>query len=169
MLAIVVFALIWLAVQNFGGILAGGATDPNSGLLVILLALLYWPLTGTGHASGRDSRRPSPPRGSDAVAMSSPLVAVLPLRRADAGGGGLLRRRCSSFGADPSARGPDVEISHAFMGVAMAGMFVGEWAFGRSAVWEIIFALLMIWFVVAASSRSSASGSTFPTRSSTRS
>jgi len=43
-LAIVAFALIWVAVQNFGGILAGGATDPNSGLLVILLALVYWPL-----------------------------------------------------------------------------------------------------------------------------
>jgi hypothetical protein len=42
-LAIVVFALIWVAVQNFGGILAGGATDPDSGLLVILLALIYWP------------------------------------------------------------------------------------------------------------------------------
>lgn len=45
--------------------------------------------------------------------------------------------------------GRDVEISHTFMGVAMAGMFVGDWSFGRSAVWEIIFSLLMIWFVVA--------------------
>jgi hypothetical protein len=36
--------VIWVAVQNFGGILAGGATDPNSGPLVILLALTYWPL-----------------------------------------------------------------------------------------------------------------------------
>jgi len=44
-LAIAVFAVIWIAVQNLGGILAGGATDPNSGLLVIVLALLYWPLT----------------------------------------------------------------------------------------------------------------------------
>ncbi len=43
--AAVVFAVIWVAVQNFGGILAGGATDPNSGPLVILLALIYWPLT----------------------------------------------------------------------------------------------------------------------------
>jgi hypothetical protein len=43
-LAVVVFALIWIAAQNFGGILAGGATDPNSGLLVILIALIYWPL-----------------------------------------------------------------------------------------------------------------------------
>ncbi len=44
-LAIAVFAVIWVAVQNFGGILAGGATDPNSGPLVIVLALMYWPLT----------------------------------------------------------------------------------------------------------------------------
>jgi hypothetical protein len=46
-LAMVVFATIWVAVEDFGGILAGGATDPNSGLLVILLALTYWPLAGT--------------------------------------------------------------------------------------------------------------------------
>jgi hypothetical protein len=46
--------------------------------------------------------------------------------------------------------GRDVEISHAFMGVAMAGMFVGQWSFGRSATWEIIFALFMIWFLTAA-------------------
>jgi len=44
-LAIVVFAVIWVAVQNFGGILAGGATDSNAGPLVIVLALMYWPLT----------------------------------------------------------------------------------------------------------------------------
>ena len=43
--ALVLFALIWVTVQNVGGILAGSATDPNSGLLVILLALIYWPLT----------------------------------------------------------------------------------------------------------------------------
>ncbi len=44
-LAMVVFAAIWAATEDFGGILAGGATDPNSGPLVIILALLYWPLT----------------------------------------------------------------------------------------------------------------------------
>jgi hypothetical protein len=44
--------------------------------------------------------------------------------------------------------GRDVEISHVFMGVAMAGMFVGRWAFGRSAVWELIFGALMVWFIV---------------------
>ena len=44
-LGIVTFVFIWVASENFGGILAGGATDPNSGPLVILLALIYWPLT----------------------------------------------------------------------------------------------------------------------------
>ena len=44
--AMVVFAAIWVAVQNFGGILAGGATDPNSGLPVLLFTLVYWPLAG---------------------------------------------------------------------------------------------------------------------------
>jgi hypothetical protein len=54
-LAIVVFALIWIAVQNFGGILAGGATDPNSGLLVMFLALIYWPLTTDRATPSADS------------------------------------------------------------------------------------------------------------------
>jgi hypothetical protein len=41
---IVTFVFIWVSTENFGGILAGGATDPNSGPLVIMLALIYWPL-----------------------------------------------------------------------------------------------------------------------------
>jgi len=44
-LGIVTFVFIWVATENFGGILAGGATDPNSGPAVIILALTYWPLT----------------------------------------------------------------------------------------------------------------------------
>ena len=41
---IVTFVFIWVATENFGGILASGATDPNSGPLVIMLAMIYWPL-----------------------------------------------------------------------------------------------------------------------------
>ena len=43
-LAIVVSLVIWVFGEAFGAILAGGATDPNSGLLLVLLALTYWPL-----------------------------------------------------------------------------------------------------------------------------
>jgi hypothetical protein len=54
----VAFAVIWIAVQNLGGILAGGATDPNSGPLVVLLALLYWPVhPKSGSGSSEDEAR----------------------------------------------------------------------------------------------------------------
>jgi hypothetical protein len=56
-LAIVVFAVVGLCIQNFGGVLTGRATDPNSAPLIILLSLIYWPLvasriTSTNGASG---------------------------------------------------------------------------------------------------------------------
>ena len=44
--AAVAFLLIWVSIENFGGILAGGATDPNSGLPALLFIASYWPLTG---------------------------------------------------------------------------------------------------------------------------
>jgi len=43
-LAIVVALVIWVVGEAFGMILAGGATDPNSGPLLVLLALCYWPV-----------------------------------------------------------------------------------------------------------------------------
>ncbi|HYZ54879.1 MAG TPA: hypothetical protein VE733_15435 [Streptosporangiaceae bacterium] len=42
-LAIVVAALIWVVGEAFGMIFTGGGTDPNSGPLLALLALAYWP------------------------------------------------------------------------------------------------------------------------------
>ncbi len=51
LLAIVISLLIWVVGQDFGTILAGGATDPNSGLLLVLLAAAYWP----GSAATRQS------------------------------------------------------------------------------------------------------------------
>ncbi len=42
-LALVVAAFIWVFGEAFGQILTGGATDPNSGPLLALLALAYWP------------------------------------------------------------------------------------------------------------------------------
>jgi hypothetical protein len=43
LLALVVSAVIWVVGEAFGMILIGGATDPNSGLLLALLALSFWP------------------------------------------------------------------------------------------------------------------------------
>jgi hypothetical protein len=46
-LAIVVAVVIWVVGENFGTILAGSATDPNSGPLLVLLAIAYWPGSAT--------------------------------------------------------------------------------------------------------------------------
>lgn len=44
--------------------------------------------------------------------------------------------------------GRDVDIAHIFMGTSMAGMFITDWAFGPTAIWELIFAVLLVWFLV---------------------
>ena len=41
-LAVLLALFFWLA-QDFGGIFTGTGTDPNSGLLLVLLALTFWP------------------------------------------------------------------------------------------------------------------------------
>ena len=51
-LAIVVALVIWVVAEALGGILAGGGTDPNSGPLLVLLALAYWPLRATSASTG---------------------------------------------------------------------------------------------------------------------
>jgi hypothetical protein len=51
-LAIVVALVIWVVAEAFGGILAGGGTDPNSGPLLVLLALAYWPLRAPSASTG---------------------------------------------------------------------------------------------------------------------
>jgi hypothetical protein len=60
-LAIVVAVVIWVAGEDFGMILAGGATDPNSGPLLALLALAYWPARTVTAAA-----RPVPAEGTQA-------------------------------------------------------------------------------------------------------
>ncbi len=45
-IAIVASAWIWLVGQSLGAVVGGEATDPNSGPLLALMALAYWPLPG---------------------------------------------------------------------------------------------------------------------------
>ena len=45
-LMLAVAAVIWVFGQALGGILTGVGTDPNSGPLLALLALAYWPAAG---------------------------------------------------------------------------------------------------------------------------
>jgi hypothetical protein len=48
-LAVAVAAFIWLA-EGLGGILTGRGTDPNSGALLALLAIAFWPVQAEGRA-----------------------------------------------------------------------------------------------------------------------
>ncbi len=57
-LGIVMALAIWVIGENFGGILTGQATDPNTGPLLVLVALAYWPLAGSGQAAPDPAGRP---------------------------------------------------------------------------------------------------------------
>jgi hypothetical protein len=63
-LAIVLAAVFWVFVQALGGLLASGATDPESGPLLALLALAYWPVASV--------RAAGPFRAADTTADAGP-------------------------------------------------------------------------------------------------
>ncbi len=73
-LAIVMATAIWVFGEAFGAILTGSGTDPNSGPLLVLLALAYWPVTAmtavrapTAPRRGRHRHRHRPPAGSHRI------------------------------------------------------------------------------------------------------
>jgi hypothetical protein len=60
-LAMLLAALTWLG-QNFGGILTGQGTDPNSGPLLFLLTLAYWPILPAATAATAAATKPAQSR-----------------------------------------------------------------------------------------------------------
>ena len=52
--AAIAAALLWAAGENYGAIFSGMATDPNSGPLLVLLALAFWPARRVSAAPVRD-------------------------------------------------------------------------------------------------------------------
>jgi hypothetical protein len=77
-LAVAVSLAIWLVGQDLGEVLAGNATDVNSGPLLALIALAYWPLLARpGQPRRREPARPaaaSLPSGPASVPAGSPSV-----------------------------------------------------------------------------------------------
>jgi hypothetical protein len=51
--AILVAVVMWVVGENFGQIFTGAATDPNSGPLLVLLAVAYWPIRREAAGSTR--------------------------------------------------------------------------------------------------------------------
>ncbi len=66
--SIVISVVIWYCSEAFGMILTGMATDFNSGLLLVVMALAIWPRMGLMHAArtryAREVREVSQPQGS---------------------------------------------------------------------------------------------------------
>lgn len=65
-LGIAVALALWVVTENFGAVLAGGATDPNSGPLLVVLALAYWPVR----------RRQPAPKAASAGPAAGPAPAA---------------------------------------------------------------------------------------------
>jgi len=69
-LSIILAMAIWAIGENFGGILTGQATDPNTGPLLVLLAFAFWPL---GRARSVAARPPlAAPAGQVVGAAAEP-------------------------------------------------------------------------------------------------
>ena len=125
-------------------IFPGGATDPNSGPLLILLALAYWPpRSSPGHrfgASAADVTAVGRPHGGG-LTMAHPTwlaygfavlmvsVSVYCIGRLVWLGAGR-RNHCA------------VNISHVLMGVAMVGMLVPRWNVLPDGLWEVVFGII---------------------------
>jgi len=75
-LAMLVALVTWVTGEAFGMIMAGGATDPNSGPLLALLAVAYWPLPEPGRPLPR-GRGHCAPHVVHAAAMLYMVAAVL--------------------------------------------------------------------------------------------
>jgi hypothetical protein len=58
---------IWVGGENFGAMFTGSATDPNSGLLLVLLAAAYWPASTKSQEVVRPDHRPPHVRHRGAV------------------------------------------------------------------------------------------------------
>jgi hypothetical protein len=46
--AVVMAMCIWVVGENFGGMFSGSGTDPNTGPLLVVVAMAYWPLRHPG-------------------------------------------------------------------------------------------------------------------------
>ncbi len=68
-LACMLSAVIWVAGEALGGILTGSATDPNTGPLLVLLALAFWPGAGADKVPADTLKPTTRPHSREFLAM----------------------------------------------------------------------------------------------------
>jgi hypothetical protein len=64
LVAVIAALVIWAAGENFGGLFSGSATDPNSGPLLVLIALAFWPARTRLRQTTGEALRPNRSRRS---------------------------------------------------------------------------------------------------------
>ena len=136
-LAIAAATALWLA-QGLGGVLTGMATDPNSGPLLALLALAYWPVTAGGPGTAAAAAPGSATSASSARTASYAPAAGQDLAPARAHPLAIRFRQAAS--------GRDIDAMNVLMAVAMAAMLAGRFSPVPDGFWRITFAVAAAWF-----------------------
>ena len=143
--AAVLAAVIGVAGQDLGGILTGSGTDPESGPLLILLVLAYWPVRTDGlHA---DEPRSHPRTGRREVRdVTGPSWLAGILAAVMIATAGYCASRLIIARAQRRRDERDVNLVHTVMGVAMAGMLVSWLNPLPDGVWAVMFGAATGWF-----------------------
>ncbi len=68
LLSVIVAVAIWVLGENFGAIATGRGTDPNTGLLLVLLAAAFWPLRRRPAGAVSGDHSPVPARVEEEMA-----------------------------------------------------------------------------------------------------
>ena len=68
LLSVIVAAAIWVLGENFGAIATGQGTDPNTGLVLVLLAASFWPLRRRPATAVSGDHSPVPARVQEEMA-----------------------------------------------------------------------------------------------------
>jgi hypothetical protein len=125
----VLSVLVWTIGQGFGGVLTGMATDPNSGLLLLLTVAAYWPVRAAVATEAR-----AVAAEARAVTAEALAVAARPARGAGSASGsrGWIRR--------------DIDVMNALMAIAMASMLAGRLNPVLQVIWLLTFAVASAWF-----------------------
>ena len=150
-LAVLLAGVLWVIGQGLGGLLTGAATDPDTGPLLALLALAYWPVARCGPGpGGRRARRGGADSRRSGRRHDRPVLAGRRLRRAMLLTAGYCAGRLVAARVQRRPAERDVDLVHVLMGVAMAGMLVprislrpaGLW----TGIWAVVFAAAAGWF-----------------------
>ncbi len=140
--ALIVSAFIWVVGQALGAVFGGQSTDVNSGPLLAIIALAYWPTrpaTTIAKTTGADNMIGPTWLAAilGVVMMVAAIVAIVRIITA-------VRTR--------TATDYEVDIHNVVMGVSMAGMLIPALLIvtpgASTAAWIVVWIVITVWFAI---------------------